>query len=450
MKRRTVLAMLGWTSLFGSVAFGSGGFSTTSADREVTVDVVGDEDAYLALRYPQRVSADCDATVTLTVANHTTTALHAVDIEFAFDGPRAAIDDIEPSDAEFGVSGDGQTVSLANGGSFAAGDSVILDVTLTGFEGRGSSRLSFDVTAGSETDAMVIETTSSRTVGVDYVCHDESAGCPLSVPGVSPEPAADAADGVESDDSITVSSDVDGDVVTTGDGDVTVAGAESDRVQITGRVEAGGGVSSVTDAAIGGSVVAEGGDIGGAIKRAGIGGDVRTAAGSSGDISISGSRNDRVQIAGRVVADGGVGQLLNADIGGDVVANGGDIGAAITRARVGGDVSTANGSDGDVSLNDSTVCGAVSADGDVTATNGAEIAGGVSDGDDVTVSNSLVRGDIEARGNVVIAPNSTVEGSVDADGNVTVKRDSTVDGDVSAGGDVSGSGTIEGRDPRDG
>ena len=52
MKRRHVLATMGTLAASGSLVIGSGAFSSVETQREITVDVVGDPEAYLGLQYP--------------------------------------------------------------------------------------------------------------------------------------------------------------------------------------------------------------------------------------------------------------------------------------------------------------------------------------------------------------------------------------------------------------
>jgi hypothetical protein len=51
MKRRNVLASMGAFTASGSLVVGSSGFTSTEVERDVDIDVVGDEDAFLGLVY---------------------------------------------------------------------------------------------------------------------------------------------------------------------------------------------------------------------------------------------------------------------------------------------------------------------------------------------------------------------------------------------------------------
>ncbi len=218
--------------------------------------------------------------------------------------------------------------------------------------------------------------------------------------------------------------DVDGNVTTQGDGDIDITGTS-----VTGRVEAAGGIGTLTNTNVGGKVSASGGDIGGAITSSEVGGNVTTTPGSDGDIDVTAST-----IAGTVEADGSIGTVTNAVVGGTVRANGGDIGGSVDSTEIGGDLITGPGSDGDIDVTGSTVvCGDVDADGNVGR-----------------ISDSTVGGDVDADGNVHIKDGSTVFGDVTSGGTVTVGSTATVKGDVSAGGDVTVDGTVEGRVRADG
>ena len=58
MKRRNLILGLGSVSLAGASVFGSGAFSSVQADRDVTVNVAGDDEAYLALEPAEGPNGD--------------------------------------------------------------------------------------------------------------------------------------------------------------------------------------------------------------------------------------------------------------------------------------------------------------------------------------------------------------------------------------------------------
>jgi hypothetical protein len=99
-----------------------------------------------------------------------------------------------------------------------------------------------------------------------------------------------------------------------------------------------------------------------------IDGDVMTRDNSDGDIHIADT-----SITGRVKADAGIGTLTNTNVGGNVTVNGGDIGGTITGSEVGGDVLTADESDGDIDINDATIAGSVEADGGIGTLKGTAV-----------------------------------------------------------------------------
>lgn len=64
MKRRTFLLGMSTAAAGGSALLGSGAFSGVSPQRAAEVEVVGDDNAYLRLKYPD-LSVECSNTVTL-------------------------------------------------------------------------------------------------------------------------------------------------------------------------------------------------------------------------------------------------------------------------------------------------------------------------------------------------------------------------------------------------
>jgi len=196
------------------------------------------------------------------------------------------------------------------------------------------------------------------------------------------------------------------------------------------------------------------------LNKQDVDGEVRTTDGSDGDIDIKDSI-----ITGSVTADSEIGVLQDSTIGGDVTAAD-DIGSAIKRSDINGDVKTTNDGDIDVlksticgkleasgaigNLKDSTIGGTVTANGDIDATK-TTVYGDLnplanSDGDVKLVNDTVIKGDITAdgaKGDVSLSQ-STVEGTVYADGDVDVKTGSVVEGDVRTDGDVTVNGTVEG------
>ena len=70
MKRRHVLASMGALTASGSALVGAGAFTRVESQREVRIEVEGDEDAYLGLKYGSLDNVECGDTVTFgTITN---------------------------------------------------------------------------------------------------------------------------------------------------------------------------------------------------------------------------------------------------------------------------------------------------------------------------------------------------------------------------------------------
>lgn len=65
MKRRTFVLGIGTTTAGGSAILGTGAFSSVETQRAVTIETVGDEDAYLRLTYNQEIDFECETATTL-------------------------------------------------------------------------------------------------------------------------------------------------------------------------------------------------------------------------------------------------------------------------------------------------------------------------------------------------------------------------------------------------
>lgn len=158
--RRRLLALFTVTVLAVSVV-GTGGFSTTSADRSVTVDVVGDENASMALEYPVDASAGT-APTTVTFLEVTNQFTQSVDVT------------VEPdvdTDADLDAS-----VSSPGDPDFRPGESAAGTVQFTCGENASESEsatVTFDVTA--DGDTVYAETAESRSVDYTVQCASDEA-----------------------------------------------------------------------------------------------------------------------------------------------------------------------------------------------------------------------------------------------------------------------------------
>lgn len=155
--RRRVLVLLAVTAA-AVAAVGSGSFTATTADRGVSVDVVGDENAYLALDYPDKEVDNGSTPTFLTVTNRFTTTLDDITVEYWVG---ESVDNLASRD-----DGTLQNESVGVGEARSFGD-----VTLTcpnNSTGTETATVYFDVTAYG--DGIDVETTKDRTVELTVNC----------------------------------------------------------------------------------------------------------------------------------------------------------------------------------------------------------------------------------------------------------------------------------------
>lgn len=159
MKRRRLLLGLGTATGGSGLLVGSGAFTTGRTDRELTVDVVGDEEAYLMLRYgtvertdvPSAVHEDVEL---VTVGNH-------FDTEIEIDRL-----DLEVADEDFVVT------DLDHPESLDVGELGVVTVDVRCREtGIHATTVRFGVTATG--DDVYVETTRDREVEVTVSCRTQ-------------------------------------------------------------------------------------------------------------------------------------------------------------------------------------------------------------------------------------------------------------------------------------
>ena len=156
MKRRRVV--LSFAAVLAGAGFlaGTRGFSSIEAERNVTIDVVGDENAFLRLEYPSQ-PVDCEGEFRLVeIGNLTTTDLTSVvvSIESVPDGLS-----LDPTDKIDVVDGDVDGETLETGES----ESVMIEVTDNGFTGTGEIAFGVSVRGAD----ISVDTTEPRTVDID-------------------------------------------------------------------------------------------------------------------------------------------------------------------------------------------------------------------------------------------------------------------------------------------
>ena len=134
---------------------GTQGSSQVESQREVAVDAVGDEDAYLGITYPKEsVKFDCETTVEIGLRNQTKVRLDQVNVNAHVRGDGVTVDDVDVPD------------------SIELGDEEMVVVTLSCDGGTGSEpTLAFDVSVAGEDTS--IETKRSREIELDCECTRE-------------------------------------------------------------------------------------------------------------------------------------------------------------------------------------------------------------------------------------------------------------------------------------
>ena len=139
-----------------TLAVSTTGFSSVSADRQVSVEVVGDENAYMSLRYADTTEeADSgDSVAFVTVSNYFNQPVDLT-VRYAVDSDGVA----EP------------TEHVDRHDDVGVGESVDVSATVKCSPGGTEQRIvSFDVSA--DGDSIYAETTSPRTVEYDVDCPD--------------------------------------------------------------------------------------------------------------------------------------------------------------------------------------------------------------------------------------------------------------------------------------
>jgi len=484
MKRRTLLGLLGGSSAAASVTIGSGAFSSTRADRPTEVTVVGDDNAYLTLAFEETQRVGCAGDVEVAIRNRTAAPLDTLELEFSVGaGSIGGLDtDGQGSyavDPEAGrVSLEKGRVDTGRGVAITATVEGFsgTDTTEFGFRVLEASSDSVVVTTSARTVGLEYDCPTAPGRRLD-ACPVAAVGSPdIAVPASPCEPLEFAQAALPESGSIDLSrppgdvrealGDVDGIDVATAIEETAAGGDRDDPLRVLSddlsaeRIEAmpdspgdgqtfelGGsdpqarvGRTAGADVAVvdenvtlkNRSTVVGALEVGGTFKLEGgsaVAGDVAAerveAVADSlllGGLETSDGEAS-VSITGGAVVCGGIDaagplNVKQSRVDGPLRADG-PVGAT-GEATVGGDVTTAPGGGGNVTVKSGSLV-----DGDVVA-----------DGDIGEISGSEVTGSVEAGGTVSTVKQSTVGGGVTADGgNVTVEE-STVDGPVAAGGDI--------------
>lgn len=154
MKRRTVLAGLGALTASGTFAIGSGAFTSTAAEREVTIEVVDDPDAYMGMSY------DTGVFVQLCNQFPVDVTIDSFEISDVPNGVEISYDDSDP---------EGET--LTPGGSCV---DVALDISCTEVQTEETIEITFDIEAsGDDNEIEFSATREDRTVTLPQECLEE-------------------------------------------------------------------------------------------------------------------------------------------------------------------------------------------------------------------------------------------------------------------------------------
>ena len=171
MKRRDVLTSMGAATAAGSVLVGAGAYSRVEAQRGVTVEIVGDEDAYLGLRYGA-LDVECGDVVTfVTVTNQLKQPVKIDDLGFA------DVDDVELSDPWFVRCSDeeGEQEEFAkNDDELAVGQCVEVKVEILDCPVEPVTvEVPFDVEVSDEDVLVIAQGSGDRSVEITCECPRE-------------------------------------------------------------------------------------------------------------------------------------------------------------------------------------------------------------------------------------------------------------------------------------
>lgn len=153
MKRRKFILGTATASIGGSALLGSGAFSRVDSHRNVHIEIVGDDDAYLRLEYPTVEIVDCAGTVTLlTITNRLKAAIDGVEFELIDSDDNLDVEDIELPDTPIGVGEQGEVTAV-----IACSEDV-------------TSRVGFEINVGGTDLAVEAHRTDADAIDVECAC----------------------------------------------------------------------------------------------------------------------------------------------------------------------------------------------------------------------------------------------------------------------------------------
>ncbi len=162
---------MGTASIGSSVVIGSGAYSRVDATRDVSIETVGDDEAYLRLQYNDTIEFDCEAVETLLWV---TNQLKAPIESFSFDAVGA--------DEEIGVE------LLALPDSIDVGETAEVRARLSCLDGDGTRPVNFEI----EVSGPDLSVHAHRTDEISIACHcpSETAWAIREGPDGTPDPTA--------------------------------------------------------------------------------------------------------------------------------------------------------------------------------------------------------------------------------------------------------------------
>ena len=168
MKRRDVLTLMGAATAAGCVLVGAGAYSRVEAQRGVTVEIVGDEDAYLGLRYGA-LDVECGKVVTfVTITNQLKQPVRIDDLGFA------DVDDIELSAPWIVRCGDNEEEFAKNDDELAVGQCVEVKVEILDCPVEPVTvEVPFDVEVSDDDVLVIAQGSGDRSVEITCECPRE-------------------------------------------------------------------------------------------------------------------------------------------------------------------------------------------------------------------------------------------------------------------------------------
>jgi len=206
MKRRTFVVGMGTAAAGGSALLGSGAFSRTEPQRNVVIETVGDEDAYMRLVYDEILEFGCEGELTLRLTNQFKEgALSDITVTFTAENDNVTLGDpvvaelADESEATGSAESSDESEATGSAEPSDAGDEVEVSTSLEqgeeaeitlpvecNTEEETTTTVTFDVEGGSDGSAssVIVEdrevelTCSCAGTGISFIafCGDVDEG----------------------------------------------------------------------------------------------------------------------------------------------------------------------------------------------------------------------------------------------------------------------------------